>query len=62
MQRTHRIDRRLNPRDLHIFAVVAEHGNISKAADTLAMSRPVVSRTIAGLERSLAVPLLDRSP
>src|SRR5215475_2788128 len=62
MQWTHRIDRRLNPRDLHIFTVVAEHGNISKAADSLAASRPVISRTIANLERTLGVPLFDRSP
>jgi DNA-binding transcriptional LysR family regulator len=55
MERTHRIDRRLNPRDLHLFMVVAEHGNISKAADSLATSRPVVSRTIANLERTLGV-------
>ena len=39
MQWTDRIDRRLNPRDLHIFRVVVEHGNISKAADSLAISR-----------------------
>jgi DNA-binding transcriptional LysR family regulator len=62
MQGTDRIDRRLNPRDLHIFKVVAEHGNISKAADSLAISRPVISRTIAGLEHTLGVPLFDRSP
>src|SRR6266571_4103454 len=61
MPRTNRIDRRLNPRDLHIFRVVVEHGNISKAADRLAISRPVISRTIAGLERRLGVPLFDRS-
>src|ERR1700692_1578575 len=62
MQQTDRIDRWLNPRDLQIFAVVAEHGNISKAADSLAISRPVISRMIANLERTLGVPLFDRSP
>src|SRR5712691_10701285 len=62
MQWTDRIDRRLNPRDLHIFRVVVEHTNISKAADSLAISRPVISRTIANLERTLGVPLFDRSP
>jgi DNA-binding transcriptional LysR family regulator len=61
MQRTHRTDRRLNPRDLRLFTAVAEHGNISKAADSLAISRPVISRTIANLERTLGVPLFDRS-
>lgn len=62
MQWTYGIKRHLTPRDLHLFTVVAEHGNISKAADSLAISRPVISRTIAGLERTLGVPLFDRSP
>ena len=35
---------------------------MAKAATFLATSRPVVSKTIAGLERTLGVPLLDRSP
>ncbi len=62
LQWTDRVGRRLKPRDLHIFMVAVEHGNISKAADSLAISRPVVSKTIAGLEHTLGVPLLDRSP
>ena len=56
------IARRLRPRDLHMFLVVVEQGNIAKAANLLATSRPAVSKTIAGLERTLGVPLLDRSP
>jgi len=61
MQWKDRIHRQLNPRDLRVFLAVAEHGNISKAADSLAISRPVISRTIADLERTLGVPLFDRS-
>lgn len=57
-----RIGRRLKPRDLHIFMAVAEEGNMAKAAERLAISRPVVSKTIADLERTLGVPLFDRSP
>src|SRR5437867_9882126 len=57
-----RIGRRLKPRDLHIFMAVAEAGNMAKAAERLAISRPVVSKTIANLERTLGVPLFDRSP
>src|SRR5215510_1557097 len=62
MQWTERIGRRLKPRDLHIFMAVAEERNMAKAADRLAISRPVVSRTIADLEHTLSVPLFDRSP
>jgi DNA-binding transcriptional LysR family regulator len=62
MHWTDRIGRRLNPRDLHIFMVTVERGNMARAAEALAISRPVVSRTIADLEQSLGVRLLDRNP
>jgi len=62
MHWTDRIGRRLNPHDLHIFMAVVEQGNMARAADSLAISRPVVSRTIADLEHALGVRLLDRSP
>lgn len=55
-----RIGQRLSPRDLHVFLVVAAELNMAKAAKRLSVSRPVVSRTIAGLERTLGVPLFDR--
>jgi DNA-binding transcriptional LysR family regulator len=61
MQWTDRIGRRLKPRDLHVFLAVAEHGNMAKAAQWLAISRPVVSKTIADLEDILGVRLLDRT-
>jgi DNA-binding transcriptional LysR family regulator len=56
-----RIGRRLKPRDLHVFMAVAECGSMAKAAERLAISRPVVSKTIAELEHSLGVQLLDRT-
>jgi DNA-binding transcriptional LysR family regulator len=52
----------LKPRDLHVFLAVAERGNMAKAAESLAISRPVISKTIAELERTLKVRLLDRTP
>lgn len=61
MQWSDRIGRRLKPRDLHVFLAVAEHGNMAKAAERLAISRPVVSKTIADLEHVLGVRLLDRT-
>jgi len=62
MQWTDRIGRRIKLRDLHVLLAVAEHGNMAKAADALSISRPVVSETIADLERALGVRLLDRDP
>jgi DNA-binding transcriptional LysR family regulator len=61
MQWSDRIGRRLKPRDLHVLLAVAEHGNMAKAAERLAISRPVVSKTIADLEKMLGVRLLDRT-
>jgi DNA-binding transcriptional LysR family regulator len=61
MDWTDRIGRRLKPRDLHVFMAVAERGNMAKAADSLAISRPVVSKTIGDLEHTLGVRLFDRS-
>jgi DNA-binding transcriptional LysR family regulator len=57
-----RLSGRLKPRDLQMFLAVAEQRNIAKAAGLLATSRPVVSKVIAGLERTLGVPLFERSP
>jgi len=61
MQWTDRIGRRLKLRDLHILLAVAQAGSMSRAADRLAISHPVVSKTIADLERALGVRLLDRT-
>jgi DNA-binding transcriptional LysR family regulator len=62
MQWADRIGRRIKLRDLHILMTVVERGSMSKAAEQLAISQPVVSKSIADLEHALGVPLLDRSP
>jgi DNA-binding transcriptional LysR family regulator len=62
MSWTDRIGGRLKPRDLHIFLTVAEAGSMTKAAEQLAVSPPVVSKAISGLEDTLGVRLLDRLP
>jgi DNA-binding transcriptional LysR family regulator len=56
-----RIGRRIRLRDLHIVLAVAECGSMSKAAARLAISHPVVSKTVSDLERSLGVRLFDRN-
>jgi DNA-binding transcriptional LysR family regulator len=62
MQWTERIGRRIKLRDLHILLAVVQAGSMSRAADRLAVSHPVVSKTISDLEDALAVRLLDRTP
>jgi DNA-binding transcriptional LysR family regulator len=61
MQLVDRIGSRLKLRELHILLAVAERGSMAKAAHDLAVSQPVVSKTIADLEATLGVRLLDRS-
>src|SRR5262245_41972498 len=61
MQIVDRIGRRVRLRDLHILLAVVERGSMARAADDLAVSQPVISKTIAGLEHALGVRLLDRS-
>jgi DNA-binding transcriptional LysR family regulator len=61
MQWEDRIGRRVKFRDLHIALAVAQSGSMLKAAETLAISQPVVSKVIADLEQVLGVRLFDRS-
>ena len=60
MQWSERIGRRITLRDLHILTEVAQSGSMSKAARNLAISTPVISKTISDLERTIGVSLLDR--
>jgi len=53
MQWTDRVGRRIKLRDLHVLLAVANSGSISRAAERLAISHPVVSRTISDLEHLL---------
>jgi len=61
MEWSDRIGRRIRLRDLHIVLAVAEAGSMSKAAQRLAISHPVVSKTISDLEQTLKVKLFDRT-
>ena len=62
MDETERIERRLKLHDLRVLMSVVDEGSMAKAAERLATSQPAVSRTIADLEHSLSVRLLDRGP
>ena len=61
MKWTDRIGRRVKLRDLHIMLAVAEAGSMTRAAEELGVSYPVVSKTISELEHTLGVKLFDRS-
>jgi DNA-binding transcriptional LysR family regulator len=56
-----RIGRRVKLHDLHVLLTTVEAGSMAKAAERLAISQPVVSRSVANLEHALGVRLLDRS-
>jgi DNA-binding transcriptional LysR family regulator len=61
MEWSDRIGRRIRLRDLHIVLAVADAGSMAKAAQRLAISHPVVSKTISDLEQTLKVKLFDRT-
>src|SRR3954453_7523671 len=61
MQWEDRIGRRLKLRDVHILLAAVQCGSMAKAAQQLAISHPVVSKTIADLEHTVGVRLLERS-
>jgi DNA-binding transcriptional LysR family regulator len=60
MDWSERIGRRIKLRDLHIMLAVVQCGSMTKAAQQLAVSKPVVSKVIADLEHVLGVRLIDR--
>src|SRR5436190_20318528 len=60
MEWSERIGRRIRLRDLHILLAVVQCKSMAKAAEQLAISKPVISKVIADLERVLGVRLLER--
>src|SRR5882757_3102571 len=57
-----KVKRRLKLRDLDILMTVIQAGSMGKAADRLNMFQPTISKSIADLEHTLGVRLLDRKP
>lgn len=49
-------------RDLEYFAVVAQHGNVTRASETLGLSPPALSKSLRRLETALGAKLVKRTP
>lgn len=56
-----RLRRRLKLQQLRVLAAVAKQGSFRKAAQTLHLSQPALTKAIADLEQTLGVLLFDRS-
>jgi DNA-binding transcriptional LysR family regulator len=61
MQLSDRIGRRMKLQHLHILMTVVQAGSMKKAAVLLNTSQPAITRSIAELEHSIGVRLLDRN-
>src|SRR5262245_28247821 len=49
-------------RDIEYFAVVAEHGNVRRAAEALDLSPPALSMSLRRLEKAVGAKLVKRVP
>src|SRR3954463_2360727 len=61
MQLSDRIGSRLKLHDLHVFMAVVNAGGMGNASRLLNTSQPAISRSIAELEGTFGVRLLDRN-
>jgi DNA-binding transcriptional LysR family regulator len=52
---------KIEQRDLEYFAVVAEHGNIGRAAEALELSQPALSMSLRRLERATGSKIVRRT-
>jgi DNA-binding transcriptional LysR family regulator len=49
-------------RDLEYFSVVAEHGNVGRAAEALDLSPPALSKSLRRLEKAVGAKLVKKIP
>ena len=56
-----RLGRQVKLRELLVFLAVMDHGSFRKAARFLHLTQPAVTAAVAELERTLGVPLFDRT-
>jgi DNA-binding transcriptional LysR family regulator len=52
----------LHLKHLRLIAAIAEHRQVSLAADALGMTQPAASRTLAEADARVGVPLFERHP
>jgi LysR family transcriptional regulator, transcriptional activator of nhaA len=52
----------LNYNHLHYFHVAASEGSVAGAADRLGVTQPTVSEQVRALEKTLGLPLFERTP
>src|SRR6266542_7117946 len=62
MQVSDRIGRRMKLHDLHVLMAVVQAGSMNKAATLLNTGQSAISRSIAELEQTVGVRLVDRNP
>jgi len=62
MEFSDRIGRRMKLHDIHVLIAVVQAGSMGKAAVLLNTTQSAISRSIADLENTMGVRLLDRSP
>jgi DNA-binding transcriptional LysR family regulator len=61
MEFSDRIGRRMKLHDIHVLIAVVQAGSMGKAAALLNTTQSAISRSIADLENTMGVRLLDRS-
>ena len=57
-----RLSAYLTLRQMRVLVAVAEQGGVVKAAQSLHLAQPAISRSLHQLENALGMPLFDRSP
>jgi DNA-binding transcriptional LysR family regulator len=59
--RSPRVSHSIGVADLEMLLAATRHGSMAKAAESLGISQPAISRAVAELEATLGVRLLDRN-
>jgi len=49
-------------RDIEYFSVIAKHGHLGRAAESLGLSQPALSMSLRRLEKSMQAKLVKRTP